>query len=188
MYADDIRIFNVIRVPSDCMRLQKLLDKLCEWCEPNSLPISVNKCNVISFNRLKTPIQYDYKLLGANLERTFVIRDLGIMLDTKLDFHVHYQTIISKAHKMLGFVNRHCKAIKDIHCFKSLCLSFVQSFVVSVLAFYSVLWCPYSSIWIKKLESVQRIHQVNTPWHDAPYRTRCLILGIQSLKYRRMVA
>ena len=64
------------------------------------------------------------------------VRTEGVMLDTKLDFHVHYQTFINEAHKMLGFVNRHSKTIEDIHCLKSLYLSFLQS----VLEYCSVLW------------------------------------------------
>ena len=39
MYADDIRIFHLIRLPSVCIGLQKLIYRFCEWFENNSLSI-----------------------------------------------------------------------------------------------------------------------------------------------------
>jgi ribonuclease P/MRP protein subunit RPP40 len=46
LYADDIKIFTKINSLIDWVRLQNNLDKIMSWCESNSLPLNISKCNI----------------------------------------------------------------------------------------------------------------------------------------------
>jgi hypothetical protein len=49
---------------------------------------------------------YDYNLIGQNLERVSVIRDKGVLMDSKLTFSEHFDVTVSKARQMIGFIMR----------------------------------------------------------------------------------
>jgi hypothetical protein len=48
----------------------------------------------------------DYSLNGQNLERKSVIRDLGVLMESKLTFSEHVDVTVSKARQLLGFIMR----------------------------------------------------------------------------------
>lgn len=83
LYADDLKIYLVV-TREDCIQLQEPLDTLIEWCRLNRLVVSVAKCLVITFHRLKCPIAFDYCVDGNVLERVDQVSDLGVVLDAKL--------------------------------------------------------------------------------------------------------
>ena len=89
----------------------------------------------MSFDRLKPPVIFYYKLLGATLGRSHVCRDVGVRLDSKLYFCVEYETLISKAQRMLEFINRHSSVL---HCLKPVYLSFVWSVLDYSIQFISI--------------------------------------------------
>lgn len=99
LYADDLKIFLVIRNPDDCVRLQNMLSHFYDWCERNKMSVSVSKCFVISFHRKSSPINFNYKLAGCTLNRTTLVRDLGVMLDSNLSFNQHRCMVIDKANR-----------------------------------------------------------------------------------------
>jgi hypothetical protein len=70
----------VAHVPS----VQRDWDRLCAWCDVNKLYLNVRKCKVITFSRAKVQVTFDYSLNGQNLERVSVIRDSGVLMDSKL--------------------------------------------------------------------------------------------------------
>lgn len=53
-YADDFKIYWLVKSGDDCRRLQTIVDSFACWCQRNCLIISVKKCSVISFTRKKT--------------------------------------------------------------------------------------------------------------------------------------
>jgi hypothetical protein len=108
LYADDIKLYADIGVIDDCYTVQRDLDRLCAWCDVNKLYLNVRKCKVITFSRAKVQVTYDYSLKNdQNLEKVSVIRDLGVLMDSKLTFSEHVDVTVSKArHSMLGFIMR----------------------------------------------------------------------------------
>jgi len=49
LYADDMKNFRKIECKEDCFALQKDLDSIVKWSENNRLPLSVGKCEKITF-------------------------------------------------------------------------------------------------------------------------------------------
>ncbi|TLM13355.1 reverse transcriptase family protein, partial [Acinetobacter baumannii] len=102
MYADDKKVYKVIRSLNDCLELQDDLNNLFVYCQNNLLTVNTNKCTIITFSRGRSNILYDYSINGQTLVRTTVVRDLGIYLDSSLIFDFHVNEIVNKAFRMLG--------------------------------------------------------------------------------------
>lgn len=135
----------------------------------------------MSYIRIKDPILYNYYIDGNLLRRVDRVNDLGVLLDPKLDFRLHYSSIIAKANRQLGFISKIARDFKDPHCLKALYCSLVRPIIENA----SVVWCPYEVTWILRLEGVQkrfvRLALRNLPWRDPvnlpPYPNRCLLLS-----------
>ena len=191
VYADDLKLFIVVRTQEDCERLQNSLSLFADWCRRNKLTISVEKCQVISFHRSLQPILYDYYIGDNTLTRVTTVIDLGIQLDSKMNFDLHRSAIISKATRQLGFISKVAKDFSDPHCWKSLYCSLVRPILENV----SVVWHPYQVTWCLRIERIQkrfiRLALRNLPWRDPdnlpPYPDRCRLLGLDTLEQRRKI-
>ena len=191
-YADDVKIFAVIKALSDCLELQGLINEFEAWCTKNQLTLSVQKCNVITFHRKLSPVLFDYTILNHTLQRVAHIRDLGVKLDCALTFRPHFDEMISKANRQLGFIFKIANEFLDPYCLRSPYCSLVRCILESC----SVVWCPSQGNWIARIESVQkkflRCALRMLPWNnplDLPsYEARCKLLGLETLEQRRTTA
>jgi len=116
------------------------------------MEININKCKTISFCRIRSPIYFDYKINGADLERVNSIKDLGVTVNSKMTFNEHIAATSAKAFAMLGFMRRNTKDFKDVYALKTLYCSLVRS----VLEYAVVVWAPYQVGQAARMESVQR--------------------------------
>jgi hypothetical protein len=57
-YADDMKLFLLVRGFRDCLKIQSDLNRLAEWGEANALELKVGKCKSILFSRLRHPIEF----------------------------------------------------------------------------------------------------------------------------------
>lgn len=190
-YADDVKLYLVVRCAEDCLRLQNMINCFEQWCSSNFVTLSTSKCNVITFHRKLKPILHEYKIGSQLLQRVDNVRDLGLHLDTALTFNIHYSDIIAKANRQLGFIFKIASEFRDPLCLKALYCSLVRS----ILEFSDVVWCPYQITWITRIEAIQRrfIRYAlrSLPWDDPvnlpPYEDRCQLLGLETLQKRRAV-
>lgn len=129
MFADDVKIFIKINDLSEARQLQKDIDTIFEWCSTNKLQINANKCFMISFTRRSevTYQYFNYNINGTTINRVNDVRDLGITLDSKLNFNVHIKNIINKASKMLGFISRSLYKFKNLDTYCTLYNCYVRS-------------------------------------------------------------
>lgn len=152
LYADDKKIVKIIKSETDCIELQDDLDSLINvYCLKNRLLLNADKCSVISYSRKKNTILYPYIIKNKLLKRVSEIRDLGVLLDSKLLFQSHVEHITSKALKMLGFILRVSSVFKNPQTFKILYISYVRSH----LEYASTVWNPHCSTYKLNIERVQ---------------------------------
>lgn len=138
MYADDKKIFYKITSADDCTALQQDLNSLHDYYTRNKITVNVTKCQCISYTRKKNPITYSYQFNAITIDKVEIVRDLGVMFDSKLTFSNHIDLITSKAYKSLEFVLRSCKAFKNIEGLKSVYFAYVRS----VLEYACPIWSP----------------------------------------------
>ena len=127
MYADDVKIFTPVRNDSDCVHLQMILENLDSWCSRNALQVCADKCQCISFSRARYPISFTYTMLNTALVRTTCIRDLGVLLDHKMSFRPHIDSVVAKGNQLLGLITRTCNEFTDLMCVKSIFCAIVRS-------------------------------------------------------------
>ena len=106
LYADDVKLFYVIKSISDCDTLLVNIDAFCHWCCYNGFTLNCAKCSVMSFSRSRSPNMYNFHLLGEELARCSLVKALGVVLDPKLTFSLHFDYVFAKGFSMLGFMKR----------------------------------------------------------------------------------
>lgn len=152
LYADDMKAYRIISSDDDIAALQQDLDTLHLWCVRNKLKINIDKCAIMHFSRSHTQRPTNYNLGGQLLPKPTIIKDLGVLIDTKLDFNSHIDKIVSQATKVLGYIIRAGKDFKNAFTLVRL----FNALVRPILEYCSVIWSPYTIQAINKIEKLQR--------------------------------
>src|SRR5579872_5538280 len=97
VFADDAKCFSSITSNQDCEMLQSTLTAVENWSVRWQLPLSLNKCKVISFNSRNAHIDFQYSISNYDLPSVESITDLGVSLSSALSFSKHIDNLCSKA-------------------------------------------------------------------------------------------
>lgn len=151
VYADDLKIFNVIKSPMDCGKIQDDLSNVLNWSVENGLTINSNKCNIISFNVNRQSFDFNYIIGNQNIERVNCVKDLGILLDSTLSFDKHIEYIVSKVSRIVGFITRFSKDFYNTDTI----LKLYKTLVLPNFTYCCQIWRPYKNYLINYLESAQ---------------------------------
>lgn len=191
LFADDLKLTLGIETEADAVTLQRDIDAVSIWSQENHLPFNNLKCKIITFTRKSQPIIVNYKLTDAPLERVKEIRDLGLLLDCKLDFHTHINKICKSAHKMLGFVIRTASQFDNTRVAKVL----YNAYVRSKLEYGAVIWNPYEEKYVLMIEKIQRkfarwIYKKQYGYYPYLYPSLFVsgMVDIETLKFRRAMS
>ncbi|CAH2097232.1 unnamed protein product [Euphydryas editha] len=157
MYADDLKIYKCIKTENDVKILQKDLDRVQTWSENNKMKLNIEKCYHIKFTRKKIPITAIYTLQKAHLKEVNEIRDLGVIVDSRLSFISHVDSIVKKASRLSGFISRQTKIFKD----PKILIPIYNCLVRSILEYNSPIWSPGYAVHIKRIERVQKRLSLN---------------------------
>ena len=130
---------------------------------------------------------------GTELARCVEIRDLGVILDTKLTFAAHVDATVSKARRMLGLLIRSMQQPSGLRRadirYKPM-LSVFYAHVRSVLEYGSVVWSGAALSHLKRLERVQHKFLIwlvctsDKPCNDLGYPQLLAHFGVQSIRAR----
>jgi len=106
--------------------------------------------------RNKHFVDYKYSLETnksgiVQLERVYNMKDLGVNIDSDLNFKDHIYDKINKAYQMLGIINRNFKSM-DRFSFLMLHKSMMRSHI----EYANAVWCPYKEYLIVDIEKVQK--------------------------------
>jgi hypothetical protein len=86
----------------DCRLFQQELDRLQGWCRENKYDLNSGKCKSISFTRGLKRVMFQYVIGDSDFERVDVINDLGVLVDSRMTFVDHFESIVSKSARMLS--------------------------------------------------------------------------------------
>ena len=117
------------------------------------------KCKVVSVAPRLPPllgilpfIQYIYYLGENPLDYSDCEKDLGVDINTKLNFNGQCERLYSKASQFLGLAKRTCHFVKDIRRRRALYLSLIRS----QFEHCSPVWRPVHKTMLEKLENFQK--------------------------------
>ena len=157
-YVDDCKLylsFSPAELPTSILALNEDLTRISQWCCKNSLLINPDKTKVLAVGLpqlLKKLSSFSITLFDKEITPVPVVKDLGVLLDTRLSYNQHITEIASKCLFKLYQINR----IKHLLDRKTLLL-LINSFVFSKLQYCSTVWSNTSSSNIDKLQKVQNL-------------------------------
>ena len=141
MFADDTKIFNIIKSPEDQEILQNDLDSLSVWSDKWLLKFHPEKCKVMHLGKADNT-KYFYKLKEGDthheLAYTEEEKDLGVVIDGKLDFEKHINININKACGIMAVIRRSFVSLNGVNF-----VPLYKSLVRSHLEYASCIWSPY---------------------------------------------
>ena len=188
LFADDSKIYKHIKTASDFEMLNKYCKHVFDWCEAWLMKLNISKCKILSISHNTSNIvkyNYGFDIPNHNyvsLDHEVSIKDLGVLMDSKLSFEEHIYDRINMANKMLGIIKRNFMNL-DINSFILLYKGLVRchlEYAVSV-------WNPHRLGLINDIEKVQkRATKLLRECKGLTYRDRLVCLNLPTLKYRRI--
>nr|VZI06352.1 unnamed protein product [Spirometra erinaceieuropaei] len=104
MFADDMKIWSLIRGPADEDRLQMNLNRLEEWSNRWLLRFNVAKCSILRLgNTARSASTRVYFLGGAALQEVEAQRDLGVLTTSSLKPSAHCSRVAKTAMSVLTY-------------------------------------------------------------------------------------
>ena len=156
MFADDIKLYSEITNHSDTVCLQNDLTKLHDWSRTWHLKLNPGKCKSFCITLRRNPIIQHYVIGNTRLENVETIRDLGVILDRKLTFSHHIDTMVSKANKIMGIIMRSMQTGHKLGTFnwKSILTAYYGN-VRAILEYCCVIWGGAANTHLNRIERVQ---------------------------------
>ena len=150
LFADDAKLSKMIKIKDDKALLQKALDEVVDWLCIWLLSLNIIKCMVLCIKRNNESIN-EYFIhnngVASKLENVNHIKDLGVIIDNRLNFNEHISDKIKKANSMLGIINRNFKYMDNFTF-----LTLYKSLVRSHLEYSGSIWSPYKKGLIESIE------------------------------------
>jgi hypothetical protein len=182
-FADDAKVYSEIRNQGDLENFQENLTKLSIYAETWQLSISIKKCcttDITANNRHKSHLSNTVN--NTEISAVEQIRDLGVIVDSKLKFSAHIAKIVSTAKQCVALIFR-AFLTRDV---KLLIIAF-KAYILPLIEFCSPVWSPHSVHDILLLESVQRRYTKRIPGlENLSYNARLKFLNLSTLELRRL--
>ncbi|CAL4121882.1 unnamed protein product, partial [Meganyctiphanes norvegica] len=158
LFADDSKVFS--RIVSEKNKnkcngangnevLQGDLDRIKEWADKWKMEFNVDKCKMMHLGSSNP--KSNYTMGGANLAITTEERDLGVLIDDKLEFDKHIRGIVNKANRMLGLIRIGFSCLDE-----EIFMNLYPVLVRPLLEYCVQVWSPYKQKYINLIEGVQR--------------------------------
>ena len=138
------------------------------------------KCAALCFSLSRLPLLNQYDLNGPPIDSSESCKDLGIVVNSNLNWSNHYNIICCKAYRSLNLIKRIISPFSPVGWKKKLYISVVRSQV----SYCSQLWRPQFVRDIMSLETVQRRSTKYIPQdYSSNYKQRLMSLKLLPLMY-----
>ena len=196
LYADDTKIWRRIDSWNDHLVLQNDIDMLFNWSVTNKMNFHPRKCKVLSiergYNRPNLLLalfpfhNYFYSLNGNELDYVDNEKDLGVVVNSRLNWDEHLLALLLKLSSRLGLTKRTLHFVKDEKVRRVFYLVLVRS----LLEHCSEIWRPTSEHMIAKVEALQKravkwiIGEQDHHYNDHEYIKKLKDLDILPMEYK----
>ena len=183
LYADDVKVYSTVSSGDTVFNLQSTLANLQKWASAWQLKINISKCQVLRIGG-KCNMSSCFSINDHILPSSSSVSDLGVIVDNKLSYSEHINSIVTKCNQRIGmffrgFVSRDFKMLSK----------FFTTYIRPILEYNSCVWNPSVKYLIDLLENVQRkfTKRINSISHLS-YLERLSILNLEPLELRRLKA
>jgi transcription termination factor NusB len=183
-FADDTKLWRVIRSPEDRDALQGDINILELWSDKWLLRFNPKKSKILHIG--SDNLRYDYEMNsnGARIQlnETKLEKDLGVLVSYDLKVAEQCNQAAKKAMRVLGMINRSFRNL-DEELLKMLYCTYVRPH----LEYCIQAWSPYLKKDISTLEKVQRrASKLCRGLRKLPYEVRLSRLKLYPLEQRRL--
>ena len=187
IFADDTKLFTQSNEQRDREILQADLDRLHQWSVAWLLNFHPEKCCTLKLG--KPASDQTYFMADKNstsgkhpLKTSKAEKDLGVVVDSQLNFKDHISQATTKANRILGVIRRSFDHLTD-HTFVQL----YKALVRPILEYGHSVWQPVLQTLQQDIEDVQRrATKLIGHLKDKPYPEPLSILKLPSLEHRRL--
>lgn len=132
----------------------------------------------------KNNIKNQYFLNGCQVDDQQAVTDLGVEIDSTLNYDLHINKIIGKAYSRVGILFKGF-ASRDVRVLKQAYLTYVRP----VLEYASSVWSPYLLKHVNSIERVQKYFTKRIPsLSHLSYPERLAAIDLEPLELRRLKA
>ena len=141
-----------------------------------------DKCHVLTTGKFEnTQYTHRYHVYDRELDHVFEEKDLGVLVDSNLNFEEHIISKVNKANSIMGLIRRSFSFLNG-DLFKKLYTSYVRPHLEYAVA----VWSPHLAKHVNLLEKVQiRATKLVDGMSHLEYSERLRKLDLPTLLYRR---
>ena len=185
LFADDLKLFSSFDFSfsnSQSVDLQAIIDNIYTWSCLWQLTVNTDKCTSLRLSNQPSATASHYCINNIQLSHTSNTRDLGIIIDNKLSYNCHIESICNKAAQRSGILFRGF-VCRDQNFLRKAYITYIRPLV----EYSTIIWNPVLKKHIDSLEKIQRKFTKRIPsLKSLPYLQRLKALNLETLELRRL--
>ena len=185
LFADDSKVYSVIRTHEDAAKLQSDLEKISDWSKKWLLSFNVEKCKIMHIGR-NNP-RFNYSMMNSSGDRVILTettaeKDLGVWIPENLKSELQCAKSAEKGMRALRLIKRTFSNLDEAG-FNILYRTYIRPH----LEYAVQAWSPHLRKDIITLENIQK-RATRLVWKikHLPYEDRLKRLGLMPLETRRI--